>query len=235
MKSITFQSKVNLWSTQQIKLRIMRLLDGSDGRWKAAAAYFENDHCKIVFLKQSAEIQLCIHIHHNFYADVHNQFALAYNKLTIVRHAKSNKQTKKQQKLKKINKIKQNGLLIAIDKDAATQPIYSSTVRWVCSKYGSVCVVVKKWRLHALSHWGRVTHICASNPTRINSDNGLSPGRRQAIIWINTAVLLIGPLATNISEILIEIHTFSFKKMHLKMSSGNGSHFDETSMRWIHF
>ena len=31
-------------------------------------------------------------------------------------------------------------------------------------------------------HWGRVTHICVSNLTIIGSDNGLSPGRRQAII-----------------------------------------------------
>ena len=54
----------------------------------------------------------------------------------------------------------------------------------------------------------------------IGSDNGLSPGRRQAIIWTNAGILLIGPLGTNFSEILTEIHTFSFKKMHLKMSSG---------------
>ena len=32
--------------------------------------------------------------------------------------------------------------------------------------------------------------------------------------------LLIGPLGTNFSEILIKIHTFTFKKMRLKMSSG---------------
>ena len=44
-------------------------------------------------------------------------------------------------------------------------------------------------------------------------------GRRQAIIWINDRILLIGPLGTNFSEILSEIHTFSFKKMHLKTSS----------------
>ena len=31
--------------------------------------------------------------------------------------------------------------------------------------------------------------------------------------------MLIGPLGTNLSEILSEIHTFSLKKMHLKMSS----------------
>ena len=36
----------------------------------------------------------------------------------------------------------------------------------------------------------------------IGSDNGLSPGRRQAIIWTNTGILLIRPLGTNFSEIL---------------------------------
>ena len=56
--------------------------------------------------------------------------------------------------------------------------------------------------------------------TIIGSDNGLSPGRCQAIIWTNAGLLLIGPLGTNFSEMLIEIHTFSFKKIHLKMSSG---------------
>ena len=72
------------------------------------------------------------------------------------------------------------------------------------------------------THWDRVTHICVStvNLTIIGSDNGLSPGGRQAIIWTNAGVLLIGPLRTNFSEILIEIYTFSFKKMHLEMSSG---------------
>ena len=67
-----------------------------------------------------------------------------------------------------------------------------------------------------------MTHICVSNWTIIGSDNGLSPGRRQAIIWTNAGILLIGPPGTNFSEILIEIHTFSIKKMHLKMSSAKG-------------
>ena len=71
-----------------------------------------------------------------------------------------------------------------------------------------------------LTHWGRVTHICVGKLTIIDSENGLSPGRRQAIIWTNAGILVIGPLGTNFNEILIEIHTFSFKKMHLKMSSG---------------
>ena len=71
-----------------------------------------------------------------------------------------------------------------------------------------------------LTHCGRVTHICVGNLTIIGSDNGLSPGRRQAITWTNVGILLIGPQGTNFSEMLIEIHTFSFKKIHLKMSSG---------------
>ena len=70
-----------------------------------------------------------------------------------------------------------------------------------------------------LTHWGRVTYICVSKLTIIGSDNGLSPGRRQAIIWTNAGILLIGTLGTNFNEILSEIHTFSFKKMHLKTSS----------------
>ena len=55
------------------------------------------------------------------------------------------------------------------------------------------------------TYWGRVTHICVSN---------------KAIIWTNAGILLIGPLGTNFSEISIEIHILSSKKMHLKMSSG---------------
>ena len=64
-----------------------------------------------------------------------------------------------------------------------------------------------------LTHWGRVMHICVSKQTII--------GWRQAIIWTYAGMLLIGPLGSNFSEILIEIYIFSFKKMHLKMSSGN--------------
>ena len=73
--------------------------------------------------------------------------------------------------------------------------------------------------VHNLTHWGRVTHICVSNLTTIGSVNGLSPGRRQAITWTNAGILLIGPIGTNFSEILIEIPTFSFQKMRLKVSS----------------
>ena len=49
-----------------------------------------------------------------------------------------------------------------------------------------------------LTHWDRLTNICVGKLTSIGSDNGLSPGRSQAIIWTSAE---------------------SFKKMHLKMSS----------------
>ena len=59
-----------------------------------------------------------------------------------------------------------------------------------------------------------MTHICVS------PDNCFSPGRHQTIIWTNVGILLVGPLGTNFGEILIETYMFSFKKMHLKISSG---------------
>ena len=57
------------------------------------------------------------------------------------------------------------------------------------------------------------------NWVNVGSDNGLSPGRRQAIIWTNAGILLIEPLGTNFSAILINIHAFSFIEIHLKMLS----------------
>ena len=74
-------------------------------------------------------------------------------------------------------------------------------------------------RYVCLTHWGRTTHICVGKLTNIGSDNGSLPGRRQAIIWTSAGILLIGTLGTNFSEILIDIHTFSFTKIHLKVSS----------------
>ena len=82
------------------------------------------------------------------------------------------------------------------------------------------CSQVACINIEVLTHWGRVTHKCICKLTIIGSDNGLSPGRRQAIIWTSAGILLIGPLGTNLSEILVGIYTFSFKKIDLKMSSG---------------
>ena len=60
-----------------------------------------------------------------------------------------------------------------------------------------------------------MTHICVNKLNMTGSDYGLSPDRRQAIIWTNAGI----SLGINFSEISIGIHTFSFKKMHLKISS----------------
>ena len=91
-----------------------------------------------------------------------------------------------------------------------------SALKWRRQLKGCVLMI----KLLDLTHWGRVTHICVSKLTSIGSDNGLSPGRRQAIIWTIAGIFLIQTLGTNFSEILREIYTFSFKKMHLKTSSG---------------
>ena len=56
-----------------------------------------------------------------------------------------------------------------------------------------------------LTHWGQVTHICVDKLTIIGPDKGLSPERRQTIIWTNARLLLIGPFGTNFNEIFIEI------------------------------
>ena len=61
-----------------------------------------------------------------------------------------------------------------------------------------------------LSGNSKLTHppICCIyalvNRVSIGSDNGLSPVRHQAIIWTNAAILSIGRLWTNFSEILIK-------------------------------
>ena len=100
-----------------------------------------------------------------------------------------------------------------------------ATNRALVTTIPNQCWLQNPWGLAAfhcinvLTYWGRVTHIRVGKLTIIGSDNGLSPGRRQAIIWTNAGILLIGSLGTNFSEILIATETFSFKKMHLKMSS----------------
>ena len=57
------------------------------------------------------------------------------------------------------------------------------------------------------------------NGVSFGSDNGVSPVRRQAMIWTNAAILSIRPQRTYFNEILFEIQIFSFKKMCLNTSS----------------
>ena len=99
---------------------------------------------------------------------------------------------------------------------------YWNQWRLICIKKG----FLKSWQMLVWwgrkllsTHWGQVTHICVMTLIIIGSDNGLSPGRRQAIIWTHAGILSMWTLGTNFSETFIKIHSFSFKKMHLKMSS----------------
>ena len=48
-----------------------------------------------------------------------------------------------------------------------------------------------------LNHSGWVAHICISKLTIIGADNGLWPGRHQAITWTNVGILLIRTLGTH--------------------------------------
>ena len=79
-----------------------------------------------------------------------------------------------------------------------------------------------------ITHRGQMTHK-HSKLTIIGSDNGLSPGRCQAIIRTNAWILLIWPYGTNFSEILIEIQHFHRRKCVGKCLLKNGSQFVSAS------
>ena len=53
------------------------------------------------------------------------------------------------------------------------------------------------------------------NRVTIDSDNGLSPNRLQAIIWTNAGSLSIGHLGTNFTEIFIKIKKYNNKFEHI--------------------
>ena len=115
--------------------------------------------------------------------------------------------------------IKTSAIATEHHMDAGT---WSKNKHWICHDH-----LIWIWLIllcyndisSCLTHWSRVTHICVSYLTIIGSDNGLSPGRRQAIIWINAGIILIGPWGIKFSETFIEIKTFTFKKLRLKVSS----------------
>ena len=80
-----------------------------------------------------------------------------------------------------------------------------------------------RWALNSLTHWDRLTHICVSklrdvyitslvNYTIIGSDNGLSPLRRQPIIWNNDGLLSIRSRGTYSNEILFEFQEKSIQE-----------------------
>ena len=59
------------------------------------------------------------------------------------------------------------------------------------------CLIEAEWRIYASVNWAI-----------IGSDNGMSPGRRQAIIWTNAGILPIRTLWTNFSDIFFEFIYF---------------------------
>ena len=63
------------------------------------------------------------------------------------------------------------------------------------------------------THEGRVMLMWFSKLSIIDSDN--------AIVRTNAGMFIIGHVETNLGEIIMDIHTFLFKKMQLKVSSGN--------------
>ena len=75
------------------------------------------------------------------------------------------------------------------------------------------------------TNWGGVTHICVCKLTISGSNIGLSPRRRQAIIWTNATILSVRPLGTYVSEILFKIQNFPWRKCTCKCRLQIGGHF----------
>ena len=109
--------------------------------------------------------------------------------------------------------------IIIANEDYSYSKCVSCCKIWIICKWIKLRVVLRilpldfnKMSLYhfSLTHRGRVTHICVSKLTIIGSDNGLSP---------------IRSLGTNFSEILSEVDTFSFTKLHLKVSSAKWRQF----------
>ena len=74
--------------------------------------------------------------------------------------------------------------------------------------WGPIDEIARRFALRGtiLTHCGRVTHICVNKLTNAGPDNGLAPGRRQAIIRTNAEILLNRTFGTNFNEITIKIH-----------------------------
>ena len=75
-----------------------------------------------------------------------------------------------------------------------------------------------------LNQWGQVTHICVCKLTTISSDNRLLPDWRQAIMWTNAEMLLIGPTEISSSQQLnwksyIFIQENTFENVACKMAA----------------
>ena len=115
---------------------------------------------------------------------------------------------------------KENSLSAAFSNMLKQGPKSAEHIRWIefCDALLKI-IILSICAIVVLTQWRQLTHICIGKLNIIGSDNGLSPSRHQAIIWTNAVIFLIWPSGTNSSEMLIEIHTSSLRKMYLKMSS----------------
>ena len=65
-----------------------------------------------------------------------------------------------------------------------------------------------------------VPHICVSELGSISSDNGLSPHRRQALVWVNAGILLIWPLGVNLTlGIRLQQHSHKNSKLFIHQNA----------------
>ena len=106
-------------------------------------------------------------------------------------------------------------ILLSSYSNSSTNREYDTFSRHVCDQFPRDWLIEAEWRMYT----------SVIQRTIISSDNGLSLGWCQAIIWTKAGILLIGPSETNFSEISIVIHTFSSKKMRLNYRLQNGGHF----------
>ena len=74
---------------------------------------------------------------------------------------------------------------------SAGQSIYINLLWKLGHTTGVGPIVYCYWVIIILTHWGQATHICINKLNLIGSDNGLSNGWRQAVIWIKTFILKI--------------------------------------------
>ena len=90
----------------------------------------------------------------------------------------------------------------------------------------------KQWPgLAHLTHWGRVTHICISIRTNCGPDNGLLPGRCQAVIWKKTLNIVNWILRNKLQwNFLSKFKHFHSRKCTWKCRLRKGGNFASASM-----
>ena len=84
------------------------------------------------------------------------------------------------------------------------------------------------------THWCRVTRKCVNKLSIISSNNGLSHGRRQAIIWTNARILLIGPLGTKFNDIYSKFIHFHSRRYFWKYRLENNGHLVSVSICYFY-